>query len=114
MDGLNSITSAARRKNCQPELNQEYVTGETMQKKHPAADVRLITKTELCRRLAASEASVDRWLRADPGFPQPRRLGPGSIRWVEDEVVRFIRQLTHVAYDDHSFDPTGELAMEDL
>lgn len=114
MDGLNSITSAARRKDCQPELNQEYVTGETMQKKHPAADVRLITKTELCRRLAASEASVDRWLRADPAFPQPRRLGPGSIRWVEDEVVRFIRQLMPVAYDDHAFDPTGEMAMEDL
>ena len=85
-----------------------------MQKKHPAADVRLITKTELCRRLAASEASIDRWLRSDPTFPQPRRLGPGSIRWVEDEVARFIRQLAHVAYEDHGFDPTGEMATEDL
>lgn len=85
-----------------------------MQKKHSAADVRLITKTELCRRLAASEASVDRWLRADPSFPQPRRLGPGSIRWVEDEVVRFIGQLAHVAYEDHGFDPTGTMVTEDL
>lgn len=85
-----------------------------MQKKHSAADVRLITKAELCRRLAASEASVDRWLRADSSFPQPRRLGPGSIRWVEDEVVRFIGQLAHVAYEDHGFDPTGTLIMEEL
>ena len=85
-----------------------------MQQKHPAADVRLITKIELCRRLAASEASVDRWLRSDPSFPQPRRLGPGSIRWVEEEVVRFILELTHVAYNDHGFDPTGTMVMEDL
>jgi len=85
-----------------------------MQKKHPAADVRLITKAELCRRLAASEASIDRWLRADPSFPQPRCLGPGSIRWVEDEVVRFIGQLAHVAYEDHGFDPTGTMGMEAL
>ncbi len=48
-----------------------------MQNKHPAADVRLITKTELCRRLAASEASIDRWLRSDPSFPQARRLASG-------------------------------------
>lgn len=40
-----------------------------MQNKNPAADVRLITKHELCRRLAASEASIDRWLRSDPTFP---------------------------------------------
>ncbi|WDA11816.1 helix-turn-helix transcriptional regulator [Paracoccus marcusii] len=85
-----------------------------MQKKHPAADVRLITKAELCRRLAASEASVDRWLRSDPSFPQARRLGPGSIRWVEDEVVRFILELTHVAYEDHGFDPNGKMVMEEL
>ena len=85
-----------------------------MQQKHPAADVRLITKAELCRRLAASKASVDRWLRSDPSFPQARRLGPGSIRWVEDEVVRFILELTHVAYEDHGFDPNGKMVMEDL
>ena len=85
-----------------------------MRKKHPAADVRLITKAELCRRLAASEASVDRWLRSDPSFPQPRRLGPGSIRWVEEEVVRFIFELTHVAYEDHGFDPTGTMVTEEL
>lgn len=84
-----------------------------MQQKYPA-DVRLITKTELCRRLAASEASVDRWLRSDPSFPQPRRLGPGSIRWVEEEVVRFIWQLAHVAYEDHGFDPNGTMVMEEL
>jgi len=85
-----------------------------MQKKRPAADVRLITKAELCRRLAASEASIDRWLRSDPGFPQARHLGPGSIRWVEEDVVRFIFELTHVAYEDHGFDPTGTMGMEEL
>lgn len=85
-----------------------------MQQKHPAADVRLITKTELCRRLAASEASIDRWLRSDPSFPQARRLAAGSIRWVEEDVVRFILELKHVAYEDHGFDPTGTMVTEDL
>ncbi|MCQ0972087.1 AlpA family phage regulatory protein [Paracoccus sp. TK19116] len=68
-------------------------------------DLRLINKNELCKMLAASEASVDRWLRSDPSFPQPRRLGPGSIRWVQGEVIGFIEQLAKVEYEDHAFSP---------
>ncbi|MCQ0971787.1 AlpA family phage regulatory protein [Paracoccus sp. TK19116] len=66
-------------------------------------DLRLINKNELCKILSASEASVDRWLRSDPSFPQPRRLGPGSIRWVRGEVTGFIKQLAKVEYADHAF-----------
>ena len=73
------------------------------------AEVRLITRTELCSRLQASEASVDRWLRTDPDFPQPVRLGPGSIRWRLYEVMTFIRTRPRVEYDDHAFRfPDGE------
>lgn len=68
-------------------------------------EISLITKSELCRMLSVSEASVDRWLRTDASFPQPRRLGPGSIRWIRQEVNLFIQGLAHVAYDDHAFDP---------
>lgn len=71
-------------------------------------DISLITKQDLCKKLRVSEASVDRWLRSDPRFPQARRLGPGSVRWIRQEVEDFIRALTPVAYEDHAFDP-GEL-----
>jgi predicted DNA-binding transcriptional regulator AlpA len=69
------------------------------------SEISLMTKLQLCKALCASEASVDRWLRSDRTFPQPRRLGPGSIRWVRQEVDAFIRDLDTVAYDDHAFDP---------
>lgn len=65
----------------------------------------LIPKLQLCQLLSVSEATVDRWLRTDPSFPQPRRLGPGTIRWRRDEVMAFIRDLPRVEYDDHAFDP---------
>lgn len=68
-------------------------------------EISLITKMDFCRMLSVSEASIDRWLRTDPDFPQPRRLGPNSIRWIRQEVNVFITRLTPVAYDDHAFDP---------
>lgn len=74
-------------------------------KKTTTTDARLITKRDLCTLLSASEASIDRWLRTDPSFPQPRRLGPGSIRWILAEVSAFIATLHPVEYDDHAFDP---------
>lgn len=71
-----------------------------------ASEISLVTKLQLCSMLSASEASVDRWLRTDPKFPQPRRLGPGSIRWIRQEVEAFILSLATVAYEDHAFDPS--------
>ena len=65
---------------------------------NPLLEFRLITKMELMKVLSWSEASIDRRLREDPDFPQPLRLGRGSIRWRHDEVVRFIKQLPR-AYD---------------
>ena len=80
-----------------------------MNTKDPAkAEVRLITKSDLCGRLQTSEASVDRWLRTDPDFPQPVRLGPNSIRWQLDEVTAYIRTLPRVEYDDHAFSPSAQ------
>lgn len=63
-----------------------------------AAPLRLITKIDLMEKLSWSEASIDRRLREDPGFPAPLRLGPGSIRWRLDEVEAFIRALPRADY----------------
>lgn len=68
-------------------------------------ELRLIDMRELCRLLGTSKSSVERWLRSDPDFPQPRRLGPGSVRWRLDKVLAFIERLHCVAYDDHAFEP---------
>lgn len=68
-------------------------------------DLQLLKKTELCEMLSVSEASVDRWLRSDPSFPQPRRIASGTIRWKRSEVRAFLQGLPIVAYDDRSFDP---------
>ncbi len=77
-----------------------------MKMKTQAADtLRLISKRELCRQLSASEASIDRWVRTDPDFPQARKLGPGSIRWLQHEVNAFVASLARAEYDDHAFDP---------
>lgn len=70
-------------------------------------DLQLLKKTELCEMLSVSEASVDRWLRSDPSFPQPRRIAPGTIRWRRCDVRKFLQGLPIVAYDDRSFEPDG-------
>ena len=75
----------------------------------PAAlpDLQLLKKSDLCTMLSVSEASVDRWMRSDPTFPQAFRLAPGTIRWMRSEVRMFLQGLPVVAYDDHGFDPNG-------
>ena len=69
--------------------------------------LRLIGKMRLCKLLGVSESTIDRWVRSDPAFPQPRRLGPGAIRWVWREVMDYIDRLPRADYDDHSFDPNA-------
>lgn len=66
-------------------------------------DFQLLSKVKLCRGLSVSEASIDRWLRSNPQFPQPLQLGPNTIRWMLCEVVAYISSLPRIEYDDHAF-----------
>ena len=68
-------------------------------------DLQLLRKTDVCQMLSVSEASVDRWMRTDPSFPQARRIAPGTIRWKRSEICRFVQSLPIVAYEDHAFNP---------
>lgn len=69
------------------------------------ATFRLITMKELCSRLQVSRSSVERAVRADPNFPQPRTLPGGRlVRFVETEVDAYIASLPRAKYDDHAFD----------
>lgn len=65
----------------------------------------LLTKQEVCRLLSISRATIDRWVRENPGFPQPLRVTEQTIRRRASEVARFIVGLPRVAYEDHAFDP---------
>ncbi len=70
------------------------------------ARFRLITMKDLCSRLQISRSSVERAVRADPSFPQPRTLPGGRlVRFVETEVDAYIERLPKAKYDDHAFDP---------
>lgn len=71
----------------------------------PCEDFQLISKAELCEWLSVSEASIDRWIRSNPRFPQPLQLGPNSIRWFGREVIAYICSLPRIEYDDHAFSP---------
>ena len=71
----------------------------------PCEDFQLISKAELCEWLSVSEASIDRWIRSNPLFPQPLQLGPNSIRWFGREGIAYICSLPRIEYDDHAFSP---------
>ena len=65
----------------------------------------LLTKQQICTLLSVSRATLDRWVRENPEFPQPRRITGQTIRWRASEIARYIDGLPRVAYDDHAFDP---------
>jgi predicted DNA-binding transcriptional regulator AlpA len=68
--------------------------------------VQLLTLEEVCDLLRISRSSVERAIRSDPAFPQPRKLPGGRlIRFVHAEVMSYINGLERVEYLDHAFDP---------
>lgn len=67
----------------------------------------LISMSQLCRLLSASESTINRWVRSLESFPQPVRLPTGTIRFRLAEVEAFIARLPRREYDDHGFDPDG-------
>lgn len=51
---------------------------------------RALTRTEAAGLLRVSPRTWDR-LRARPDFPAGRRLGPGTARWLESELLEWLR-----------------------
>lgn len=81
---------------------------ELTQKPSRGTDVRLITAEELRKLLGISRSTLDRAIRSDPAFPQPRKLSGGRlIRFVHAEVLDYITGLQCAEYADHAFDPNG-------
>lgn len=80
----------------------------------PSADIdratlRFLSERKVCDLLAISRSTLNRRVRTDPEFPQPRRVGARTIRWIEAEVRDYISERPRAEYDDHAFDPNSEV-----
>lgn len=80
-------------------------TGQASAKSTSKREVQLITNQRVCDMLSISRSTLNRWVRQDPEFPQPRAVGQGSVRWLQSEIEAFIETRERRAYDDHGFDP---------
>ena len=45
-----------------------------------------ISDTQLAARYSVHRATIWRWVKADPSFPQPVILSPGCTRWRLSQV----------------------------
>ena len=50
---------------------------------------RYLSVREVCRRYEVSPATIWRWVKTDPAFPDPVRLSPGTTRWPLSALERF-------------------------
>lgn len=72
-----------------------------------ALPTRLLRKEDVARILGVSRSTIDRWVRDDPSFPQPRKLGQSAARYISDEILAYIADLPRIEYPDHGFDPNA-------
>lgn len=69
----------------------------------------LLTLRDVCALLQVSKSTVERMIRSEPAFPQPRRLKKSRlIRFLADEVQAYLAGLPRAEYDDHAFDPNDK------
>src|SRR5262245_13040115 len=53
----------------------------------------MLDKTQVAGYLGVRVRRVDELRRADPNFPAPRLLGPGTARWRRPDLDRWIADL---------------------
>ena len=70
------------------------------------ATSRLLTLSEICAILQVSKSTVERMIRSEPRFPQPRKLmNSRLIRFLAADVQAYLEALPIAEYEDHAFDP---------
>ena len=68
----------------------------------------LLTREEVCRLLRISQSTLDRLIRSEENFPQPRKFPAGRlVRFLTIEVKHYIAAMQRAVYEDHAFDPNG-------
>jgi len=53
--------------------------------------VSFMTVDEVAQRYSVSNATVWRWVKNDPSFPEPIKLSAGTSRWAEEQLRAFER-----------------------
>ena len=51
---------------------------------------RCLRRAEVEARCGITASTLYRWMRGAAGFPEPVRLGPRAVRWIEREVDAFL------------------------
>ena len=51
---------------------------------------RYLRRAEVEARCQITTSTLYRWMRAGWGFPEPVKVGPRAVRWVEREVDAFL------------------------
>jgi prophage regulatory protein len=54
-----------------------------LSKKEP---IRILRRRQLEARLAIGRSTIYDWLRSDPTFPRPVKIGARAVGWVESEI----------------------------
>lgn len=54
----------------------------------------LMTPDEFARYLGVHRKTLDKVRRANPDFPEPLRIGPGTTRYLRHEIVAFVIRLS--------------------
>lgn len=73
---------------------------------------RFLTSQQVCDRMTFSRSTLNRRVRTDPDFPQPRDCGGMTRRWSEAELHAYMLGRPRVTYDDHAFDPNDRAAKD--
>ena len=68
----------------------------------------LLTREEVCKLLRISQSTLDRLIRSEESFPQPRKFSAGRlVRFLAIEVKQYIEAMKCAVYEDHAFDPNA-------
>jgi prophage regulatory protein len=61
----------------------------------PHVSERVITRPMLQKRLSKGKSTLYRWIK-NGDLPAPRRIGPGSVGWLESEINQWLRDRPRV------------------
>lgn len=64
----------------------------------------ILRRSALCRQLGVSRGTIDVWLKSDPTFPAPIRLGAKIAAWRSADILQWIDSRPTVGAPDDPYD----------
>lgn len=56
------------------------------------SNYRILRRRQLEARLGVGRSTLYDWLKADPTFPKPIKLGKKAVGWLEHEIEAWVNQ----------------------